>query len=514
VNANPLPIRHAVSWGLAAFVISFVFSAVVQPTIAPSSDVWDYAQEARQLARGEGFTSLYTYPVHLGRDERPPFPVRWRMPLYAARGALSIQSGVSLPNGFLIAGAQAHGLLVALVFLLAAHLHSARAGAIAAAVALACPLFLDAYHPALSQAPAAVLGLLVWLVLLRGKGTVTALLAAVPAAAAWYLRGESLLMAPLWIWAAAARGGSRPGWARGAIFAAAYAALCAPWPIFLLTSTGSASSIHGNPMLLYTPEFPGYSSARAYGEALPGVLEYLLRHPLTFAIRFVKDAAGYGLDLLSGLGPIAVGLFMAGLLLREAKERYAPLKPAIPFVIAIAIQVAAFSALERSPRFLVPVAPLACVIVGMAAVPVLDRLCGRRMVAALFALLLLERLLTVGFQTREAPRRFPPLPKETTAALTPRAEEWPKTALVLTDVPDWTAWHLDRPALLLPLWRDLNAVRRDHEVAAIFLSPGARGRNAADGDTAWVEVIDRAEPIAGFSGPEALPGGSRLYVRE
>lgn len=505
-----LPIRSAILWGAAALVLALLFSAAVAPTIAPSNDLWDYSQEARQIARGEGFTSLYTYPTHLGPAERPPFPVRWRMPLYAARGAMVLNMGAPLPLGYLLVVAQSHAALVAFVFLLGAHLASTRAGHVAAATALACPLFLDAYSPGMSQVPVAALSLLVWLLLLRWRGPATAVLAALVAAAAWYLRGESLLMAPLWIWAAG-RGNRK----RGVLFAAAYVALCAPWPIYLAQTTGHASSIQGNPMLLYTPEYPGYSSTRSYGTSMPGAIPYVLAHPMTFAVRWVKDVLGFGLDLVSGLGPIALGLAMAGLLLRDPSGRYAPLRPARPFVVAIALQIAAFSALERSPRFLVPVAPLACVMVGIAAAPALDRFCGRRALAALFALLLLERALTVAFQTREAPRRFPPLAPATAAALNEAARNgaWRNDRLIASDVPDWVAWHADRPALLLPLFRDLARVDRDHPIGAVFLSPGARGRNVADADTAWVGVIDRNEPLPGFSGPEMLPGGATLYVR-
>src|SRR2546422_9671041 len=265
MSRDPLPIRDAVLWGLFAAIAATAFAIATSPNLPPASDVWDYAQEARQLARGAGFTSLYTYPTHLGSDV-PPFPVRWRMPLYAALGAASLKAGLPLPAGFFAIGVLSHALLVALVFLLGARLHSARAGAIAAATALASPLLLDPYGAALSQLPAAALAVSVWLLLLRGGGIATACVAAIPAAAAWYLRGEALLMLPVWIWAASL--GGRPR--RGAAFGLLFAALCAPWVIALRAGAG-ATPIQGNPMLLYTPHFPGYSSTRTYGEALPGL---------------------------------------------------------------------------------------------------------------------------------------------------------------------------------------------------------------------------------------------------
>ncbi len=507
MNGAPLSGRQAAAWGMAGLLAATVFSFAVYPNVPPASDVWDYAQEARQLARGEGFTSLYTYPVHLGAGDQPPFPVRWRMPLYAAVGAALLQVGIPLPVGFFVVGILAHGLLIGLVFLLAAHFHSARAGAIAAACAIASPILLDPYSAALSQVPVAALALTVWFLLLRGGGLASAGYAGVLAAAAWYLRGESLLMVPVWIWVAS-RGG-RLG--RGVLFLVVYAALCVPWLVALRSGTGGASPIQGNPMLLYTLEYPGYSSSRTYGEVLLGVVEYLVRHPLTFLWRFVKDAAGYGVDLLWGLGPVAFGMGLAGLLLRESKERWRSLAPTLPLLVGAAIQIAAFSCLERSPRFLVPAIPLVCVALAVAAAPVWDRMCGRRMVVAVFAVLLLERAVTLAFETREAARRFPPLPMTLAAEVAARIETAPRLTMLWTDVPDWIAWHVDRPALLLPLWRQRERVAADHPPAGVFLSPNAGARNLADGELEWARATDRGELVSGFRAPEILTGEARLY---
>ena len=519
MTATTLPIRHAAKWALFAALLATMFALVTYPNIPPASDLWDYSQEARQLARGEGFTSLYTYPVHLGHDE-PPFPVRWRMPLFAGLGAVLLWLGVPLPAGFFLIAILAHAILVALVFLLTAHLHSVWAASIAAAAAIASPLLLDPYSAGLSQVPTAALGVGVWLLLLRGRGAVSAVAAAVLAAAAWYMRSESLVMAPLWIWAAARNG--RMG--RGLAFAVGYAALCIPWLFIYRAISGTATPIQGNPMLLYTLEFPGYSSSRTYGEPMPGILEYLLRHPFQFVWRFVKDLLGYGVDLLWGLGPVAIGLGIAGLLLREPKERWGSLRPATPLLAAATVQVVAFSCLERSPRFLVPAVPLVCVALGIAAAPSLDRICGRRRVIALFAILVLERCVMLGFETREASRRFPPLPPQFATELrdvltrsgAPEDDVGPRgrTSLIWTDTPDWIAWHLDRPALLLPLWRQREIVAKEHPLRAIVLTREARARNLADGEDEWVRAASGRDRIPGYTGPYGFGESGLVYLHE
>src|SRR6266850_4581741 len=144
--------RGAVAWALAALLVGGLFAASMRSRIGPSSDLWDYAQEARQLSRGDGFTSLYTYPCVLGHD-RAPFPVRWRMPLFAVIGAALLRLGIPLPAGFLFLGALAHALTVGLAYYLAARLRSPSAGTIAAVTAFACPLLLNTYDPGNSQIP-------------------------------------------------------------------------------------------------------------------------------------------------------------------------------------------------------------------------------------------------------------------------------------------------------------------------------------------------------------------------
>ena len=201
----------AVLWFLLALVAGALFAHAALPGIAPASDLWDYSQEARQLARGQGFTSQYTYPVLLAHDQ-PPFPVRWRMPLYALLGALLLRLGIALPAGYLYLGAIVHAFLVAATYALGARMSSPRVAAWAAAGALACPLLLDFYNPGMSQSLAAVLGLIVWILLLGEGGALAGALAGIAAAATWYLRGESILFVPVWMWVAARQGSPGPRW--------------------------------------------------------------------------------------------------------------------------------------------------------------------------------------------------------------------------------------------------------------------------------------------------------------
>ena len=505
--------RSVILCGALGLAVGIAFAAAAIPTISPSSDLWEYAQEARQIARGQGFTSLYTYPVFLGR-EGPPFPVLWRMPLYPSLGAFLLWLGVRLPDGFLYFGALAHALLVALTYWLAGRLHSARAGAIAAACAVACPFFLDPYNPGLSQVPAAVLGLAVWLALVSSRGRLGAAVAALPAAAVWLLRAESMVFIPAWIWMAAMPDGSSPRrwrWTRALSFLAVYAALCLPW-LIVMEGERTGFGLPARLMLLYTPQYPGYSSWRMVGAALPGALEYVAQHPAYAVLRYARNVAGYLLTLLSGVGPVALAIAVAGVAARRRLPSLGLAAPAMPLLLAIALQIFSLAAVQHAPRFLTPIAPLACVLVGMAATPLLDRWGGGRRAAALLLALALERAGTVAYQRVDAGRRGRPLGRETVSVLVDRTRNWSRDrGVLLTDVPDWAAWHLDRPTIFLPLRGDVEKVTQARPVSGIWLSRDARARNLADRDSAWVLAIDRNEPLPGFAGPDVLPDGSRLY---
>ncbi len=514
--AQPVSLRTTFVWAILALAIGVLFAAAVLPGIAPTSDLWDHSQQARQIVRGEGFTSLYTYPLYLGHDD-PPFPVRWRMPLYAVLGALLLKLGIGLPAGFLYLGAVAHALLVALTYRLGTQLHSARAGSWAAACALACPLLLNPYNPGMSQAPAAVLGLTVWLLLLGSRGVVAAAIAAVAAAGVWYFRLESLLFVPIWLWVAIRRGPTAAGpepdasrrWARAVTFASVYAALTVPW---LIASQRVRGGFSMYPMLLYTAEYPGYSSLRILGVDLPGVMQYVSSHPGAFAFRFLKDVAGYLVDIVEGLGPVVLGAAVAGIVFGGLRHRSEGIRRCAPLLLAIGLQILAMSALERSPLFLVPVVPLGLVIISIAAAPALARVTDRRLLAVLLLAVTAERGGRVLFQRKDAVRRFPPVPVSTASVLIESASQWPE-GLVLSDAPDWIAWHLGRPAIFFPLSSQLDSLCEARPVAAIWLSPAARARNVADGDSVWVGKMDRGDGLRGFRGPEALADGSQLYFR-
>jgi hypothetical protein len=73
---------------------------------------------------------------------------------------------------------------------------------------------------------------------------------------------------------------------------------------------------------------------------------------------------------------------------------------------------------------------------------------------------------------------------------------------------------LDRAALLLPRWRQMDRLDAAYPAGAILMSPDARARNQVDGEQEWVHAIDTGDSIPKWEKPVLLTGGSRLYLRQ
>ena len=215
-------------------------------------------RSAARLARGEGFTSLYTYPTHLGSD-LASFP---RAVAHAAlrrdRRRLFVTRRAASTGYFIVAVLDA---LRSSSSSSSRPTPSSRAVLLAAACAIASPILLDPFSAGLSQVPTAALGAGIWLLLL---GT----LCGCPRPRArgfWprprgHLRGETILMllfGSRWRQTLGSRDGVRAG----------------SWPA-LLPGSGifarrpESHAHHGNPISPLHPRVPRYASTRTYLEPL------------------------------------------------------------------------------------------------------------------------------------------------------------------------------------------------------------------------------------------------------
>jgi 4-amino-4-deoxy-L-arabinose transferase-like glycosyltransferase len=108
-------------------------------------DAFDYAQMGRQLAEGEGLTSLQAFPYVLGwldaagLDARPPWPVMWRFPLPIALRAASFRLLGPSDAAALLPPLLLSALTAPLLFLLANRLGGPLAGLLAAGLWIASP---------------------------------------------------------------------------------------------------------------------------------------------------------------------------------------------------------------------------------------------------------------------------------------------------------------------------------------------------------------------------------------
>jgi 4-amino-4-deoxy-L-arabinose transferase-like glycosyltransferase len=92
-------LRVAVTLGVLAIAsLAGAIAFVQDPLLLRYPDAYDYAQMGRQLAEGQGLTSLQVFPYVVGWldaagfDTTPPWPVLWRFPLPILARAFAFQS--------------------------------------------------------------------------------------------------------------------------------------------------------------------------------------------------------------------------------------------------------------------------------------------------------------------------------------------------------------------------------------------------------------------------------------
>lgn len=402
-----------------------------------SADQLEYAQLARQIWRGEGFTTKFIYPQTLVKVPELPHPNLARPPLYPllVAGAYSVfgcNDVTPVLVSFLLYLAAA-GLVYAF-----ARRYCARWIAVLAALAFAAqPLVYVAGASALAGLLGAVLLTgAVWLILER-----RALFAAgVLFALAYLSRYHLLALTPF---LAAAAGWPREGrWPRVIGFLAGFLLAASPWWIRNTLLTGSPLySVISNELLHYTATYPEQT---LYGQTeAVAPLRFALAHPgemLAKGWRFLREGlAATGVQL----GPLVLPLAVAG---------FAPVRArglAVLAWVSLAVQLGMFATAHFEARYLVSALPLLFVAAGAG----LQRLWPKRLAPAVAAPLVMALAVAQTFAMLAFAR-----PDAYAYVyfnlrwLYPREVEYVRSEtqpgdVIMTNVPWTVAWRCDRTAI-------------------------------------------------------------------
>lgn len=458
---------------LTAALLAGVYALHGRNLIGPHDDDWDYLHQARQLLRGEGFSSLWTHPVNLTvePDAVARFHNLWKPPAMA----LLLWPVVALAGerpplvcAFAVMWLSMLGLVWA-TYALARQLAGRTAALWAAALVAANGRLLLLTPRVLSEVPFAFLFTLALITLVAARTPARAALAGAAFGAALLMRTNTLFFLPGAVMFLLLRHG-RAGTRHILSFTGAALALGAPWWVRTALITGDP--LYNTSMLLpmmFTPTYPGWTLFQ--GLERPALGAFARQHGAELSAKYAAFLVYYltRLPLLAGaITPLGLWLVLD----HSAPPSQRRLGAAV--LIMLVTQLLLVSLYEEFLRVFYNFIPALLVLAFCAG----DRLVmryGPRLrlaVTALAALCALES----GVRIIRAPR-----------AAVPDLEAWCRAvaaanpgSVVATDVPGAVAWYGDTRALLIP--RHLDTLRT---IDATLVPIGA-GLVALDGDR-WID---------------------------
>lgn len=464
----------------------------------------DYAQIARHVARGEGFTTSFIKPlslVHVRRVQRhpdltyPPLHILWTAGMLKLLGATD--RAVSHASGF------AFVLTIPLVFWLALRMFDWRTAVLATTL---CGTHITLLRYAVSGLEASLLGLLVTaLILVLYTLTTTEKRELAWVAAAGVLMGLVYLTKYIWIVAALpvivflslVRPERR--WLRVGVFVLLIIVIAAPWLYRNWAITGNPFfTLRTYEMFGQTRAHPANTIYRTFRDHYQSYLSFAVSNPRAIFEKVRQGMTTFYASFPSMLGVFVTPFFIVAIMVRlgvPAVERLRLLIYALLIVVAFAL-----SFVIAAPRLLSPLAPTMIVIATAFFWRLLDartsnldeRTRGRWVTFAVALLVLLQIHPFITAVTPDIPyERIGDTPLEIAATQVNHLTEGP----VLTDVPWVVAWRADRDAIWVP--QTQTDLRKMEEAVGrfrwLFLSPEIVRMATPEHLTMWANVWLRAQ---------------------
>lgn len=504
--------RGLLALAVAAFAVSswLAHGGLREPAF--DVDTFDYAQMARQLYRGEGFTMLQTFPyvqrylVEHGHPASPPWANTTRFPLIAVEEAAAFLALGPGDTAILATGGALFVATVLVVFLLGERLAGPRWGPWGGALA-ATALATDAAQLRISRSGLLETGagfflVLAALALVRccdddARSRRWALLAGAAAGLAFLQRYDFLVTAPVAFALLFALRGPRPA-AHAIALAAGFAVTAGPWIVRNLVVVGTvlgSTSIDRNLLGGVVPGdvYMGGRPVDPWSVALehwPALLAKF-RVAADWLRLHATELPGSRLAAVAGLVALAAPVLA---------RRRAVLAAWALLVGVVAARTVLLSLMHHETRFYLSYVPLvyalaAAVLLRLAARAGLERVAP--FVAAAAAVAAVASLPSGSWAAR------PATPPPVFARI---AERLPPASLVASDNSWHVAWYSERPSIRFSgEWRELV----DIEAAGVRVDAVMmRGPSGLAFDAAH-----RAAGGSWFAPRLEFPSGYRLWMR-
>lgn len=508
---------------LALVLIVFVakFESITDPNVA------DYAQIARHLARGEGFTTSVISPLSLSIVPRlDHHPELTRPPLYILILSLAMRIGgagdkvVALTSALFFLGS------LVLTYIVARRHFDDQVGIFAVLVCvLAVPLLGQAISgldtTLLTFLVTLLFGILFWREKSDKPDDIRWPIAAGVVLGLCYLtRYEAIALLPavaFCYWFSYRR---KP-WRRIGMILGCFILVILPWVIRSSLIVGKPFiAIHSYELVMLSDFHPMQTLYRTFSDVPSSPWIDALRHPLD-----MMKKANQGLGVLYAsvsqlANPFVMPFFIVGLILGAIRRRFPLLQWTL--LLAITLQVIVLCLYMPLPRLLLPFTPIVAILavawfctlindylhdsLGME----LDGLAARpRFLALLVWTAVVGYPLTSYLFTSPAAKEHP-------IVAVCRELEKQDFRIIASDVPWFIAWNTDKTALLLPQnERELQALeQRQLGPDSMYLSPTLLQMPPEEELQTWQESLVRGKDIGDLRRITAWQFAGGLWRRE
>lgn len=500
---NPREAGIALVIGLAALFVYLVYAGAHARELA-DPNAMDYAQIARHLARGEGFTTSFIRPLSLAHVQNishhpdlsyPPLHPLWMSLFFRLGGANHRMAAWSCGVAYLLS--------LPLVYLLAVRLFDRRVALLALALYGVNYLSLQYAVSGLEVSLAALLVTVLLLALYaylhaENPSPVLAGLCGVAMGLVCLVKYVYLaLLLPVLLVVLLRRGEKR--YAEALLCLAMFAVVLAPWAL-------RNAQVAGNPLFtLRSAEIPsntltykGQSLYRKYVSPVPAGMVFLAKHPREAWMK-LRPLTLSIYDAVPNLGgPFVAAFFIAGVFMRFRDETLGTLRAAhYAWIVLVGLALCLLSA---DARLLVPLSPLVVIVAAGCFWALLDRLVEpvqgpklkRRVMTLSIVGLLAACWYPVGAMTMTME------PRDTEAAENVRGLcetlATKEVSPVYTDQPWVLAWYGEIDAIWLPQTEDdLHALEAEvGPIRYMVLSPLITAAGDEEGLAPWARVYGAA----------------------
>lgn len=470
----------------------------------------DYAQIARNLAEGKGFSTSALTPLALstGLDaERAPDISR--PPLYVSLLALAMRVGSPGDRTVVFTAVIFLLLTLILVYVIGRRFFDDGVGVYAVAVSvISTGLIAQTMSGLETSFLAFLITLLFGMLWLHSQSPKPdamfwPALSGLLLGMCYLVRYECLALLPvvLLYWFFAVKAGR---WPRMVLLAAVFLAVALPWVIRTNRITGrAAASAQSYELIMNTVGHPGQTLYRQFTDVPPLPASIALRHPLQMLRKFNEGIRMTYAGFPPLLNVFVLALFLAGLFVRPIRERYGLIQWClVTGVFAMAIAIALYT---NVLRLLLAFAPLITVFATAAFTTYMnDYARGRHSSDAVVITRWFRTLAMVGWILVLAYPMFDYLFANRPARQAPMVQVMREVAeegdFIVTDLPWHVAWFGRKRTLLLPQsLQQLEALQQAGvRPDALYLSPELLSVPKSENMDDWQRHLLSRQPLPGF----------------